>query len=233
MEIRKRLGSSGFAEVFEGVYRGKRVAFKKMKSITKNPAATREAFKAESQLLGLNHPHVIQLIVVEPELVIIMEFIPEAKNLQALIDQDVSYPWRRYAQQLVAAITYLHWNNVLHLDIKPANVLVDTSHHCKVIDFGCSQPRSKPTLSACQGTHAYRAPELFKGQLPTTKSDVYSLSITLWSLKHRQLPYNGQNNDVVIYQVVAMKRRPSPDAEFEALWHSDPEQRPEADQLSF
>ena len=140
MEIRKRLGSGGFAEVYEGVYQGKTVAIKCMKTTTKNPAATLEAFQAEARVLGLNHPHVIHLIVAEAEL-IIMEFIPNAQTLQLLIDGEVTYPWRRYAQQLVAAISYLHANNVLHLDIKPTNVLVDTYQHCKLIDFGCSQPR--------------------------------------------------------------------------------------------
>ena len=67
-----------------------------------------------------------------------------------------------------------------------------------MIDFGCSQYASKPKKSTMQGTPAYRAPELFRGQLPTTKADVYSLAVTLWSLKHQQLPYNGQNNDVII-----------------------------------
>ena len=232
MEIRKRLGSGGFAEVYEGVYRGKPVAIKIMKSCTKNPTATLEAFQAEARVLGLNHPHVIQLIAAEPEL-IIMEFIPNAKNLQLLIDEDFTYPWQRYAQQLVAAITYLHRNNVLHLDIKPTNVLVDTYQHCKLIDFGCSQLRTEPTLSICQGTYAYRAPELFKGHLPTTKADVYSLGITLWSLKHQQTPHRGQNNDSLIYQVVAFQRRPSPDPEFQTMWHADPDQRPEAEQLKF
>ena len=232
MEIRKRLGSGGFAEVYEGVYQGKTVAIKCMKTTTKNPAATLEAFQAEARVLGLNHPHVIHLIVAEAEL-IIMEFIPNAQTLQLLIDGEVTYPWRRYAQQLVAAISYLHANNVLHLDIKPTNVLVDTYQHCKLIDFGCSQPRLNPNHSACQGTIAYRAPELFKGDLPTTKADVYSLGITLWSLKHQQTPYRGQNNDTLIYQVVAFRRRPSPDPEFQTMWHTDPDQRPEAAQLKF
>ena len=205
MEIRKRLGSGGFAEVYEGVYRGKPAAIKKMKSSTKNPAATQEAFKAEAHVLGLNHPHIIQLFAAEPDL-IVMEFIPLAVNLQRMIDEDVTYPWRKYAQQLVAAVGYLHQHNILHLDIKPDNILVDTKHQCKLIDFGCSQRKSEPTLSACQGTHAYRAPELFKGQLPTVKADIYSLGITLWSMKHQQRPYNGQNNDVIIYQVVAFQR---------------------------
>ena len=235
MEFRQRLGSGGFADVYECVYEGQPVAIKKMKSATKNPAATQEAFEAESCLLCLKHAHVIHLITVqrEPEQVIIMEWIPEAQNLQSLINHEQPYPWRTYAQQLVFADTYLHQNDVLHLDLKPANVLVNTHHHCKVIDFGCSQYASKPKKSTMQGTPAYPAPELFRGQLPTTKSDVYSLAVTLWSLKHQQLPYNGQNNDIVIYQALAFRRRPSPDPEFETLWHSDPERRPEVQDLTF
>jgi len=174
MEIRQRLGSGGFAEVYEGVYQGKTVAVKRMKTSTKNPTATREAFQAEARALGLNHPHVIHLLAAEPDM-IVMEFIPEASTLQALMDDDLSYPWRNLANQLVQAVSYLHANNVLHLDVKPANILVNPQYHCKIIDFGCSQPRAQPNHSACQGTIAYRAPELFKGELPTTKADIYSL----------------------------------------------------------
>jgi len=232
MEIRKRLGSGGFAEVYEGVYRGKTVAVKRMKTSTKNPTATREAFQAEAHALDLNHPHVIRVLAAEPDM-IVMEFIPEASTLQALMEDDLSYPWRKFAHQLVQAVSYLHANNILHLDLKPANILVNPQYHCKIIDFGCSQPRAQPNHSACQGTIAYRAPELFKGELPTTKADIYSLAITLWALKHQQIPYRGQQNDMLIYQVVAFNRRPSPDLEFQTLWHTDPLQRPEAEQLQF
>ena len=232
MEIRQRLGSGGFAEVYEGVYQGKMVAVKRMKTSTKNPTATREAFQAESRALGLNHPHVIRLLAAEPDM-IVMEFIPEASTLQALMDDDLSYPWRNLANQLVQAVSYLHANNLLHLDLKPANILVNPQYHCKIIDFGCSQPRVQPDHSTCQGTIAYRAPELFKGELPTTKADVYSLAITLWAIKHQKVPYHGQQNDMLIYQVVAFNRRPSPDPEFQTLWHKDPLQRPEAEQLQF
>ena len=152
----QRLGSGGFAEVYEGVYQGKPVAIKRMKTTTKNPTATREAFQAEARVLGLNHPQVIRLLVAEPEM-IVMEFIPEASTLQRMIDDDLPYNWRRFAHQLVAAISYLHANNVLPLDIKPANVLVDSDQRCKLIDFGCSQPRAQPGHSTCQGTIAYRA----------------------------------------------------------------------------
>ena len=235
MEFRKRLGSGGFAEVFKGFFHGKPVALKKSKSSTKNPTATREAFQAEARVLGLRHPHIIQVFAVEldPTPVVVMERVPQVQTLQSLINNESSYPWRTYAKQLVDAVTYLHTNNVLHLDLKPANVLVGENHLCKVIDFGCSQTASNPVFCTQQGTPAYRAPELFRGLLPTSKADVYSLAITLWSMKYQRVPYNGEQGDMLIYQVVAFQRRPSPDPEFQPLWHQDPEQRPEADQLTF
>jgi len=214
MEFRQRLGSGGFAEVFEGIYEGQTVAIKRMKTTTKNPAATREAFQSEACVVGLKQ-------------------VPRAQTLQSLINDRTTYAWRTYAKQLVEAVTYLHSNNLLHLDLKPANVLVNQHEQCKVIDFGCAQPRCNPSRSACQGTLAYRAPDLFKGCLPTTKADIYSLAITLWSLKHQQTPYQGQNNDSLIYQVVTFHRRPSPDPEFQRLWDANPEQRPDAEQLTF
>lgn len=57
MEFRQRLGSGGFADVFEGFYGGHPVAVKRRKTSTKNPAATDEAFEAEAALPPLQHPH--------------------------------------------------------------------------------------------------------------------------------------------------------------------------------
>ena len=235
MEFRQRLGSGGFADVFEGMYHNQPAALKKMKPCTKNPVATSEAFEAEALLLGLEHPHIIRLIAVsrEPEQIIVMERIAEARTLQNLIDNESIYKWRHYAQQLVSALVYLHRSDILHLDIKPANILVTRDNYCKMIDFGCSQKASNPVFSSQHGTLAYRAPELFRGQLPTTKADIYSLSITLWSLKHQESPYEGQNNDMVIYQVVAFRRRPGPDPEFESMWETEPKKSPEAEALKF
>lgn len=235
MEFRKRLGSGGFAEVFEGMYDGHRVAIKKMKAFTKNPTATNKSFEAEAVLPPFQHPHVIRILAVqrEPEKLIIMELVPDARTLQNLIDSETPYEWKMYAQQLVNALCYLHEQDILHLDLKPANILLTSENVCKLTDFGCSQFASNPTLSDLQGTLAYCAPELFRGELPTTKADIYSLAITLWSLKNQEPPYQGQNNFVVVYQVVSQRRRPSEDLDLEPLWDEEPQRRPEAAQLSF
>lgn len=53
------------------------------------------------------------------------------------------------------------------------------------------------------GTTAYKAPELFCGQPPTEKCDIYSLGVTMWQLKTRQLPYLDQPDHSIIYKVVS------------------------------
>ena len=58
------------------------------------------------------------------------------------------------------------------------------------------------------GTFAYRAPELLRGEAPSTSADIYSFGITLWQLAHRQQPYAGQNQHVVVFGVVAYGLRP-------------------------
>ena len=228
MEFRKRLGSGGFAEVFEGSFAGHPVAIKKIKSCTKNPAATQEAFEAEANLPPLFHPNIIHIFVTvrQPEQLVIMELVSQAQTLQTLINEEVNYDWKIYARQLISALSYLHERRILHLDIKPANILVNPQQICKLIDFGCSQYIKSPRVSQLQGTLAYRAPELLHGQLPATKANIYSLGITLWSLKTQQVPYQGQNNFILVYQVVSQHKRPGNG--FEDLWHADPERRPDA-----
>lgn len=234
MEFRKRLGSGGFAEVYEGSYVRITVAIKKMKPSTKNPTATNEAFEAEAALPPLDHPHVIKIFaaIYQPEPLLIMELVPDAKTLQTLIDHEATYDWKHYARQLVSALTYLHHRYILHLDIKPANVLLTQQNICKLGDFGCSQYALTPTISQLQGTLQYRAPELLRGLLPSTKADIYSLGITLWSLKTRQQPYEGLNHFIIAYQVVSQHLRPTEDSEFVNLWHADPERRPDAYNIS-
>ena len=211
------------------------MAINKIKSCTKNPTATLETFEAEANLPTLHHPNVIRIftIIREPEKIIIMELVPDARTLQNLIDAETDYAWRTYARQLVSALIYLHRRHILYLDMKPSNILLTRDNVCKLIDFGCSQNAKKPTVSQLQGTLACRAPELFRGQLPSSKADIYSLAITLWSLKTQEAPYGGQNHFGIVYQVVSQQRKPAQDPDFEALWEIEPQRRPEAAQLSF
>lgn len=93
-----------------------------------------------------------------------------------------------------AAVDELHRGEIVHGDIKPANVLVDMEGRLFVTDFGlaCRQRSTGAEKSEARpvGTPAYMAPEAFEGSL-TIRGDVYSLGITMYELLAGSLPFAG------------------------------------------
>ncbi|KAJ7387509.1 hypothetical protein OS493_000840 [Desmophyllum pertusum] len=187
LQIGRLVGSGGFGSVFEARYRGERLAVKKLHRGTKNERAALESFEAESSILHFSHPNIVRTLAVLTIMdtrCIIMEFAvcPPA--------------------------------GLAHLDLKPGNVLVTEDDLCKLADFGCcraieedNKPTS-PTKSNLTGTYAYRAPELLKGESPSTKADIYSFGVCLWQMLTREQPYGNENQHVVIFGVVAYQLRP-------------------------
>jgi len=138
-----------------------------------------------------------------------------------------------YSSDVAAALSFIHRQRLVHLDVKPANIIVTDSDRCKLTDFGCSQrlfddddddailsvkrsaavqrPRSSPRRSGSptfNGTFVYRAPELLRGGEVSPAADVYSLGVTLWQLRSRASPYAGRDWHAVIFAVVAYHDRP-------------------------
>ena len=142
--FRKRLGSGGFGDVYAGTFRGQPVAIKKLKTETKNPTASLESFQAETSLPTLDHRNVIKILAASsmesPDKLIIMELIGGSKTLQTLIDlEETARCWQDYVTQITSALAFIHERNIVHLDLKPTNVLVNEDQVCKLADFGCCQ----------------------------------------------------------------------------------------------
>ena len=255
VQVSKLLGSGGFGSVYEGKYLGKTVAVKKMNTNSKNPRAVLQSFQAETSIASFCHPHIVRTLAASSldcplsERVIVMEFAGP-RTLRNILDnekEDINEERRmKFASHITMALEFIHAQDIAHLDVKPANILVDSKDICKLGDFGCSQvldegdenlPAS-PTYSYLTGTFAYRAPELLKGEPPTPKADIYSLGICLWQLLTREQPYGSENLYVVVFGVVAYNLRPrvpSGDATschyqqlVESLWQASPCLRPTA-----
>ncbi|XP_068160614.1 proto-oncogene serine/threonine-protein kinase mos [Antennarius striatus] len=224
------VGSGGFGAVYKAEYFGEIVALKRVKKCTKNQLASRQSFWAELNAAHLRHTNIVRVIAATtgvPKSVgdessigtILMEFV-HGRNLQQII-YDTAEPlgadrWLRYGTDVVRGLRFLHAHDVVHLDIKPANVLVSSEDVCKIADFGCSLKLDRgcevntigPHLSHVGGTYTHRPPEMLKGEGVSPKADIFSFGITLWQLATREQPYTGDRQHV-LYAVVAHNLRPS------------------------
>ncbi|GFR75355.1 serine/threonine-protein kinase mos [Elysia marginata] len=186
------------------------------------------------------------------EALIIMELV-NSRTLQALLDEEntfISLSERlRFGIEVCAALRYLHGHQLVHLDVKPQNVLLGEQARCKLADFGnltrtrSGIPREDTDFTQLLGTLPYRAPELMKGQFPSCKADIYSLGITLWQMASRRMPHVGANPHWLIYQVTKNDARPISHSTgsditeirycelYEACWDARPRSRPDAEDV--
>jgi len=114
----------------------------------------------------LNHPHVAKLFdhfETEQEIFLVFEHLTKGELFAHI--QDVSSiseeKARKYFQQLISALDYIHKNGVTHRDIKPENILLDKNQNIKIIDFGFSNllKDGRCLLTSC-GSPNYAAPEV-------------------------------------------------------------------------
>eukprot|EP00980_Cylindrotheca_fusiformis_P018327 scaffold5977_cov98-Cylindrotheca_fusiformis.AAC.4 len=128
-------------------------------------------------------------------------------------------------QDVSQGMRFLHSSipQVVHCDIKSANILVDSRFRAKVADFGLSDDKY---VNGITGTAYWMAPELLRGESGnTTASDVYAFGIVLYEIYSRREPYDGEDPTAVLHQVadkLVQKRPPIPrhmPAQIQSLMH--------------
>ncbi|KAM4652779.1 ankyrin repeat and protein kinase domain-containing protein 1 [Discoglossus pictus] len=148
---------------------------------------------------------------------IVMEFMENGSLEKLLPSHVISWQLKfRFVHEIALGMNFLHIMNppLLHLDLKPGNILLDEHLHVKISDFGLSRWREHSTRmeyiekSAIRGTLNYIPPEMFlqSSRLPGIKYDVYSYSIVIWELLTQKKPYAGANMMSVIVKVAAGHR---------------------------
>ncbi|MCD4657110.1 MAG: protein kinase, partial [Planctomycetes bacterium] len=169
-------------------------------------------FEIEAQACGqLEHQNVVNIYrfgTIFNHPYIVMQFV-DGKSLNEIIKEDGYLPVEQvidYLMQTARGLKEAHHWNIIHRDIKPDNLLVDTRGTVKIVDFGLAkQTTSDAQLSQSGyflGTPAYISPEQASGDPADHRADVYSLGISAFQMLTSKLPFNGTAAQVVTAHLI-------------------------------
>jgi 5'-AMP-activated protein kinase catalytic alpha subunit len=153
----------------------------------------------------VNHPYIVRLIEVlktNRKILLLMDYMDGGDLFDAIKSEKSNFmnedKARRYFQQIISAVNYLHNKNIIHRDLKPENILIDKKNHCiKITDFGLSAliKQKNQILPDIAGTTDYLAPEVIKqiGYLGQS-ADIWSCGVILFNCVTGKKPFIGTSS---------------------------------------
>ncbi len=213
--IRALLGAGAYGTVYRAFdpHLDREVALKVPNANTLRDSKAIARFRREAKAAAkLNHPHIVPVLdagVDDGRYFIASAFVP-GRTLKEIIPEGGLEPWLavRLTLQLCEALTYAHGQNVLHRDVKPANILLDEQGLLYLMDFGLAgwadQDGSRLTQTgSLLGTPAYMAPEQAKGETGRIGpwSDQYGAGVVLYEMLTGAVPFDGPAYGIM-YEIV-------------------------------
>ena len=202
--IEEFLGQGGMARV----YRGKQanldryVAIKVLPPYYAADPAFVERFKLEAKAMArLSHPNIVTVHDAGEEngrLFIIMEYIGGGTLKDRMRSAMTLREITRVVHEVASALTYAHAQSVVHRDVKPVNVLMDTTGRAVLSDFGIAKVLATSAAithaGAGVGTPEYMSPEQCRGGGSVdARSDIYALGVMLYELLTGRTPFVADN----------------------------------------
>lgn len=207
------LGRGGMATVYRASSRslGTNVAVKVLAPALAGNAGFRERFHDEARsLAGLHHPNLVEVhhYGEEGDLVyIVMRLVPGGTlrdRLQAVGGPLDMVSTARVIGQVAEALQTAHDHRLIHLDIKPVNILMGNADWPLLADFGITRALGRQEDSKGQarlaGTPLYMSPEQCAGGTVDGRSDQYSLAVTAFELLTGERPFSGDTTDSLFRQ---------------------------------
>ena len=210
--ILDKIGEGGMGVVYrafdETLHRDVAIKVVKKTANTESSANQNLLYEARASS-SLSHPNICTIHEVaetDGELYIVMELV-EGKSLRALSGSVglAAESVFRYGAQIAAALARAHDRGIIHRDLKSANIVVTSTGLVKVLDFGLAKRAGSTLLegptqsfastqdaSSISGTLHYMAPEILRGEVADSRSDLWALGIVLYEACVGKLPFAGR-----------------------------------------
>ncbi|RLM66738.1 serine/threonine-protein kinase STY8-like isoform X1 [Panicum miliaceum] len=198
LQIREKIASGSSGDLFRGTYHGMDVAIKFLRAEHVNDSSKVEFLQEIMILKSVNHDNVVRFYgacTKQRKYVIVTEYMPGGNLYDFLHEQKNNLDLTmvlRIAIGISKGMDYLHQNNIVHRDLKTANLLMGSDHVVKIADFGVSRhPSQDGDMTAETGTYRWMAPEVINHKPYDHRADVFSFAVVLWELVTSKIPYEN------------------------------------------
>ncbi|CAI6010379.1 unnamed protein product [Closterium sp. NIES-65] len=246
LKLQHKIASGSFGDLYRGTYCGQDVAIKILKAERLNDSLQQEFAQEVFIMRKVRHKNVVQFIgacTKPPNLSIVTEFMVGGSVYDYLHKHRGSMKLPmvlRVGMDVAKGMDFLHKNNIIHRDLKAANLLMDENDVVKVADFGVARVKANSgVMTAETGTYRWMAPEVIEHRAYDHKADIFSFGITMWEMLTGKLPYPDLTPLQAAVSVVQRGLRPPiPKGThprladlFERCWATNPADRPEFSEI--
>jgi eukaryotic-like serine/threonine-protein kinase len=217
-ELGEVLGFGGMSEVHRGLDTrlGRDVAVKVLRADLARDPQFQMRFRREAQnAAALNHPAIVAVYDTGevqsdfgPLPYIVMEYV-DGQTLREIVKTTGPMSQQQVLDVMAdvcAALDFSHRHQIIHRDVKPANIMINRAGAVKVMDFGIARAlgegQNVTQTAAVIGTAQYLSPEQARGEAVDARSDVYAAGCVLYELLTGEPPFTGDTPVAVAYQHV-------------------------------
>ncbi|XP_042333179.1 obscurin isoform X7 [Sceloporus undulatus] len=207
-EVKQEIGRGSFGFIKRVVHKDNRASYA-AKFIPLRSKTRDQAYREKDILATLSHERITQLLdqfETRKTLILILELCSSEELLERLFKKNVvtEAEVKIYIKQLLEGIAYLHENQVLHLDIKPPNILMvyDDRDDIKICDFGFAQKinPAEPQYSK-YGSPEFVSPEILTQSPVSTASDIWPVGVISYLSLTCKSPFAGENDRATLLNI--------------------------------
>ncbi|XP_028394028.1 myosin light chain kinase family member 4-like [Dendronephthya gigantea] len=201
-EIREEIGRGAFGTVKKCEKKKDKTVFAIKVILYKDPKLLKDIEREVSMMRRLEHEHLVTLYESYESagsFALVMDYIAGGELFERIVEKEYLEEQEavEYLRQLIQGLQHMHSRNIVHLDIKPENILCvdNVSNRIKLIDFGLARELKPGEITRCAlGTPDFIAPEALSFNEIKPETDMWSTGVLTYVLLSGLMPFGGEND---------------------------------------